>query len=323
MNRIIGIFWFLTISVGIMGQTDNGFCDIAGNWDQFIICDEPLPDSLSSVLVVSNRPFTMDHPENVYFPNEVANFRRVTYLEVACSNNKWLVHPLKDFDHGMENLEKGKDILVYIHGHGKDFPYSVQRALKIQDRYGVSVILFDWPSKNNNFNKSLVRVRQCGENFYNLLLQLKDYKLHKLNHESHISILAHSLGNYFLSHFVVNGSWQYQNDAFIENIIFNAPAIRSKEHGKVISQIKFARNKYVILNANDKILRGAHLLTSGKMLGNVVIEPLAKDTEYIHFTSIAGKEHNYFAGYQDFENDNPAVYPFYYQLIHCQKKRIE
>ena len=52
------------------------------------------------------------------------------------------------------------------------------------------------------------------------------------------------------------------------------------------------------------------------MLGNVVIEPFADDTNYINFTNIAGYQHTYFVGYHEFEDKNPAVFNFYYTIIH-------
>jgi hypothetical protein len=66
----------------------------------------------------------------------------------------------------------------------------------------------------------------------------------------------------------------------------NSAAVRSKEHGEVISQITMQENLYVILNNNDKVLKGAHLITAGKMLGNMVIEPLATGTQHTYFAGL-------------------------------------
>ncbi len=300
----------------LMAQHQNSFCYQPPEWENLILVDGLIPDSLESFLVITNRPYAPEQEEGIFFPNDIASYRRVTYLQIACSGNKWLVKRLSNVEEALAILKKDRDLLLYVHGHGKSFPHSIQRAWKIQKRYDISVILFDWPAKNNNFNTSLSRVRKCNENLYNLLLQLKSYRSENMAKNQKLSLLAHSLGNYFLTHYVVNGSWQYLQEPFIDNMILNAPAVRSKEHGDVLSHIRFAHNKYVILNKNDKILRGAHLLTSGKMLGNIVIEPIADNTNYLHFTEIAGSEHNYFAGYHEFEDRHPVVYPLYYELIH-------
>ena len=39
----------------------------------------------------------------------------------------------------------------------------------------------------------------------------------------------------------------------------------------VLSRVRIQDRLYVLSNANDRVLRGAQLLTSGKMLGNLVV----------------------------------------------------
>lgn len=319
MRVLFSLICLFYIGIEVQSQINNDFCNLPPDWSNIRLTDLPIPDTLPRVLIVTNRPFVPEDEEGLFFPNEIAEYRKVTYLEVACTGDSWLIRPLKNFEEGMEAIDDGNDILLFIHGHGKSFQLALPRALLIKKRYNVSLILFDWPAKHSNFNKSLARVRRCGENFYNLLLNLKEYRAHSMGRDQHLTVLAHSLGNYFLTHFAVNGSWQYLNESFIDNLIFNSGAIRSKEHGEVISLLTIAENKYVVLNKYDKVLRGAHLLTSGKMLGNVVIKPHAENTEYIHFTGIAEMEHTFFVGYHRFEYDNRAVYNFYNTIIHGLK----
>jgi len=298
--------------------TDDIFIE---DWSYITVTDT-IPDGLDKIIVVTNRPFTKNDKNGVLFPNEIADYRIVTYLEVACSGNTWFVKQIQDLDAGLDSLPDDKDILLFVHGHGKDFLRSVPRAYKLKKRYDVNLILFDWPARNRNFNKSLARVRRCSGNFYNLLLDINDYKKKDDHKNQKISIIAHSLGNYFLTHMVVNGNNQYLQEIFIDNLILFAPAIRSKEHGEALSQLTFAKNKYVTINQNDRILRGAHSLTSGKMLGNFLIQPYASNTEYIHFTPVAGKEHTYFVGYYEFEDNVKAIFPTFNSLFHGIKPSL-
>ena len=131
-----------------------------------------------------------------------------------------------------------------------------------------------------------------------------------------LSLIMHSLGNYFLTHLVVNGNNQYMKERIFDNIVMNAPAVRTREHGEVVSQIGIQDRLYVALNKGDFVLRGAQMLTSGKMLGNLAMEPLAPNTRYVDFSDVAGREHTYFAGYHDFEFDLPAVGSFYDNALH-------
>lgn len=301
----------LLIALGFMGKCsgqENTFspCSSPVDWDRVSVTDSPLPEGAGKFLIVTNRPYTPDDSKGRLFPNEVSEYRKVSYFVAACDGQNWLMNPAENFSDGMSTINDGRDILLFVHGHGKAFTSVLTRGHQIAEKYDVSMILFDWPSFNSNFNKSLSRVRRCGENFYNLLLQLQDYRNTGLEENQHLSMLLHSLGNYFLTHLVVNGNNQYIDAKIFDNIILNSAAVRSKEHGAILSQISMQDNMYVIYNNRDKVLRGAHLITAGKMLGNLAIEPLATGCTYIDFTAVVGTEHTYFAGYHDFEFEIPA-----------------
>ncbi|MFH1119371.1 MAG: alpha/beta hydrolase [Bacteroidota bacterium] len=317
MKEILSFLAIIVLSFQSNAQLPPfGFCEINQEWNKFRLVHEALPDSLSKILIITNRPFNPDNCDGIYFQNAIAGFRKVTYIEVACTGNEWLMHELSDFGEGMKSVDTGNDILLFIHGHGKSFPTAVTSASQLSKRYGITVVLYDWPAQNSNFNKSLARVRRCSDNFYNLLLGLKTYRQNVMDKTQHLSVLAHSLGNYYLSYLSVNGNWQYLNDPFIDNILFNAPAIRTKEHGQVLSLLRLSKRKYVALNKNDRVLRGAQLLTSGKMLGNQIIEPRAEHTLYADFTNISEKEHNWMLGYHEFEYKTPGIFYFYNTVIH-------
>jgi hypothetical protein len=291
------------------------YCDNVPAWDDFVL-DTSFDASQESVLVVTNRPYM---PEYVTFlPNEIAEWRKVSYFLAYCKNERWHLKKIDNLQEGLKTFRSEKDILLFVHGHGKDFTSSLSRSYQVKHRYSANTIVFDWPSYNNNFNKSLSRVRRCGENFHNLLLQLETYRKVSPN-EQKMSIMAHSLGNYFLTHMVVNGNNQYMNEPFIDNVIMNAAAVKSKGHNEVLEQIEFAKRLYVLTNESDRVLRGAHLLMSGKMLGNVSILPIANNAEYIYFDLVAGKQHTYFAGYHEFEYSNSTIFIIYNTLIHGNK----
>ncbi len=321
MSLYIKVILFVLIYMAPIEGQQSKFppCSTPMDWDRVMVTDSPLPDGAKKFLIVSNRLNNTDAQEEEAFSNEMSEFRKVSYLIAACDGEKWLLKEVDDFMSGMTSIDNGRDILLFVHGHGKSMPAVLTRGNQIVDKYDISMILFDWPSYNSNFNKSLSRVRRCGENYYNLLLQLQEYRSSYMQPGQHLSMMLHSLGNYFLTHLVVNGNNQYMDDKIFDNIIMNSAAVRSKEHGGVISQIGIQENLYVIFNKNDKVLRGAHLLTAGKMLGNLVIEPLATGATYIDFTRVAGSEHTYFAGYHQFEFDLPAFDQVFNTAIHGGK----
>jgi hypothetical protein len=299
------------------------FYETTPGWEKISVNMGPVPEGLAKIFFISNRPYTPDDEKGVIFPNAIASYRKVSYFIVTYNGSVWQLTFVPDFQSGMREMNNGRDILLFIEGHGKTLPMVLNRAFQIQERYNVALLVFDWPSQHSNFNKSLSRVRRCGDNFYNLLLQIRDYRASSMDAKQNLSILCHSLGNYFISNFVVCGDHQYLHEKIIDNIVMNAAAIRTREHGEVLSQVGFAQRIYITTNRNDFVLRGAHLLTSGKMLGNLVIKPLAENAQYVNFTGVAGREHSYYFGYHSFEFTNPAFHYFYNTALHGREVNLE
>ncbi len=309
--------------IGLSQYKPPSFCEISPSWDKISVNNGPVPQGSAKIFFISNRPYTPGDEKGVLFPNDIANYRKVSYFIVTCNGKEWKLTFIPDFQSGMKEINDGRDLLLFIEGHGKTLPMTLNRAFQVQDRYNVALLVFDWPSQHSNFNKSLARVRRCGDNFYNLLLQIGDYRASQKNENQKFSIICHSLGNYFISNFVVCGDHQYLHEKIINNIVMNAAAIRTKEHGEVLSLIGFAERIYITSNKNDFVLRGAHLLTSGKMLGNLAMKPLATNAQYVNFTGVAGKEHSYYFGYHEFEHTNPAVWDFYNTALHGREVNLQ
>jgi len=278
-------------------------------WNKIRISKEDIPGGPAKIFIITNRPYTPKAEKQEYFPNGIAE--SLTYLIAACDGDTWHFHFVTGFEEGMNVINDGRNILVFLEGHGKTLPMALDRAYQVQLRYNLSLVIFDWPSDNRNFKTSLDAISRCEGNFYNFLLQMKEYHRRKMNESQHLSILAHSMGNYFLNHSVERDNGLNLREVFVDNIIMNAPAIPSKGHEKAISQMVFQKRIYITSNKNDVVLRGAGVLTSSRMLGNAVIGPLAANAHYVNFSGVAGTEHSYYYGHQPFEYTLPAFFYFY------------
>jgi hypothetical protein len=296
-----------------------GPCEVTPPWEKIKVSTGDIPENGSRIFVISNRPYNENPLKGEYFPNDIATWRKVSYFIATCDGSEWQLTIIPDFATGMNIINDGKNMLLFVEGHGKTLPMALNRAFQVKTRYDVSMIVFDWPSKNSNFNTSLARVRRCGDNFYNLLLQIREYKTSGMRTDQRFSIFAHSLGNYFFTNMVICGDAQYLPGKFIDNIVLNAAAIRTKQHGQVLSQIRFAERIYITSNHNDFVLRGAHLLTGGRMLGNMVVDDHADNAEYVDFTEVAGREHSYYFGFHGFEHQNPGFFYFYNSVFQGEK----
>lgn len=320
-SRIITILYILilviTTSKTTLAQREGktSYC-MPLDWGNFILVDSLECPTEDKILVITNRPLMRNAADNILLPNDIEEYRIVTYMLAWYTGIQWKLQVVNSFEEGMRQINNGDDIVVFVHGHGKSFPLAIMRTQQIKSRYKVATIVFDWPAKNKNFNKSLARVRYCSENFYNLLLNLQQYRKTSMYPNQHLSMFCHSLGNYFISYLVVNGNHQYLQEPIFDNLILNSAAIKEKKHNEVIERVHIANHIYINGNLNDWVLRGAGFLTTGKMLGNFLNPPYAHNAEYYDFTSIAAKEHTYFAGYHEFEKSHPAIFDYYNTIMH-------
>lgn len=290
--------------------------DFAADWKNIVMHDASVGESKFKILLITNRPFIPDHPDKIFFSNNVVSeFRKITYVIARNYGSFWTLDTVGSFEKAMSIVDDGSNILFFVHGQGQTFPMVLRMSSGIKSRYGLTVVAFDWPSANKNINKSLVYVRKCSANFYNTILNFEDYRKTHMQKEQSLNMLCHSLGNYFLARLVLDGNYQYLNKPIFDNLISNAAAIRAKRHYKIFEKLTFQKQIYVTSNQNDWVLHGANLLIGSKLLGNSPQIPLAKNAIYINFTSIAGKAHNYFFGTNEFENTNKNVKHFYDQLF--------
>jgi hypothetical protein len=314
MISVLLAFFLILATNRIPAQT-NILPECEGNaWDKIRISKGDIPEGTANIFVITNRAFAAEAKNQEYFPNDIAD--SLSYFIAVCNGTTWQLHFVSGFEEGMKEINDGHDMLIFLEGHGKTLPMSLDRAYQVQARYNISMIVFDWPSDNRNFNSSLHAIRGCEENFYTILMQMKEYRKQQMNESQHLSILAHSMGNYFLIYSAERNNGTDLSEVFADNIVMNAPAIPSKDHGKSISQMAFQKRIYITLNKNDLVLRSAGALRSSMMLGNVAFNPLAENAHYINFNGVAGTEHSYYYGHQSFEHTLPAFYFFYNTSLH-------
>jgi hypothetical protein len=273
------------------------------------ICKGSVPDNLAKIFIITRRPYVPEADEQEYFPNRIAD--SLSYFIAFCNGDSWYLHFVPGFEEGMNAINDGRNILIFIEGHGKTLPMVLDRAYQVKLRYNVSIVVFDWPSDNRNLYGSLNAIHQCEGNFYDFLMQMKEYRKQQMKKSQHLSLLAHSMGNCFLDHLVERDKESNLSEVFVDNIIMIAPAIPSKGHGEALSKMIFQKRIYVTSNKNDLVLKGASVLTSTRMLGNNIVSPLAVNAHYVNFSSVAGNEHSYYYGHQPFEKTVPAFYYFY------------
>jgi esterase/lipase superfamily enzyme len=196
--------------------------------------------------------------------------------------------------------QTGKNCLFYIHGHNKPFAETLEQGWLLQQRYGVEVVLFSWPSNSGGFPiaeyRRARRDAQASFGALDALLEkygryLNDWLLASseralLACRSTTNLLAHSLGNYLLEHYVLSRAYQAETRLF-SNVVLSQADVNSVDHTKWIDRMTVGQRLYVTINENDKILGYSEALNPPR-LGKTLANLQSRQAHYVDFTGASG-----------------------------------
>ncbi len=288
-------------------------CIPATDWNHIRIDTSSGKFSSQSILIVSNRKYTPDDTSGILLNHELSPQNKVHYFLASCADTIWKIAPVKSLTEGLDIINHGENLVLFVHGNGKTFPSALERSARIKNRYKTGMILFDWPSENFDLNISITNISQTSRNFQALLEELKNYRLQKMKETQNLSLFMHSLGNLYIKK-LVEEKGDKEDSVFIDNLILNAAAIEEENHQEVLAGLNIQKRIFVVYNQQDFILFGAQFFLQKAMLGNGTNNPFSHAT-YIDFTPVGEFEHTYFTGIHQFEKDNHSVMSFYYSIL--------
>ncbi len=217
-------------------------------------------------------------------------------MKIRSSDKQELFKEYMDF--GVHN------VLFYVHGYGKEIEEVYQRALLIQEEYDVKVVFFFWPFKTEKGKPS--NLFQSHSNIENSLPEFDAYvdlakELRQNNNHMNISLMAHSLGNYFLKLYALED--EVHDEFVFDNLVLNSAAVNDRKHGVWLSKLNFQKRTYVLYNNHDFLLKGLQLFTRAKrQLGNKTNRFKISTVNYIDLSETIGfrfpvrDTHSFFTG---------------------------
>ena len=238
-------------------------------------------------------------------PNEL-RFARAT-----SSSGKWAVELVKEpANLTSENLPSQKEFeklakqcttakrncVFYIHGYNKPFVETLEQAWLIQERYGVEVVLFSWPSNTGGLPpveyRDARRIAQASFGALDSLLEkfgryLKEW-MNPMDEKAllacqvTINLMTHSLGAYLFENYVLSQAYQAETRLFT-NVVLSQADVNNADHPKWVDKIVTGQRVFSTVNENDKILSWSETLNPprlGKTLANLV----STKTQYFDFT---------------------------------------
>lgn len=284
---------------------------------------EPLKHSDTCLVFVTNRHI---HPQSPRFVDEFLDTASLKYFFLEKIDGQWNVYQESTLREAMEHLPQRKDIVVYAEGMGKIFTSNVERAQLMSGQYNVNVIMFDYASINStykpskNFRFARTNARLSAGQYLSLLRELKEAKERGEAWISGVKLTTfyHSMGNIILEQMMLHRQIGDINDTpFVDNLVINAACVPSKHHAEWVGKIRFAKQVYVHYNRHDLQLKGAHLLTFRKQLGEKSNKKKrAENAVYVGFHDMVGRQHSYFMNfpYNDFKL-SPAMVAYFSRLF--------
>ena len=207
-----------------------------------------------------------------------------------------------EFEHLAKRCVARKSHCVfYIHGYNKPFVETLEQAWLLQERYGVEVVLFSWPSNTGGLApveyRQARRVAQASFGALDALLEKYGRYLQTwispmdeaalLACGSTTNLIAHSLGNYLLEHYVLSNAYQAETRLFT-NIVLSQADVNSVNHIKWLDQMGVAQRTYVTINEKDKILGWSESLNPPR-LGRTLANLDSRQALYFDFTGGKGR----------------------------------
>lgn len=190
-----------------------------------------------------------------------------------------------------------KNCLFYVHGYNKPFPETLEQGRLLQDRYGLEVVVFSWPSNPGGLlpveYRDARRVAQASFGAFDSLLEKYSTYLGEWQtpmDESAleqcgvtVNLMTHSLGNYLFEHYVLSAEYQAETRIFT-NVVLSQADVNSVDHTKWVDKIVTGQRIYVTINENDKILGWSEKLNPPR-LGKTLAHLTSLNASYFDFTS--------------------------------------
>lgn len=282
-----------------------------------------------SIYVVTNRAQDKSN-ETVYFNNSLKSNSQLDFLKVIFHEPDSIVNEILNCNEFIKQITSiNSDWLLFVHGDSKSYEQSVMRGFDIQYLHRVNVIVFSWPSKDpeinglKNFKKSKENVKKSMGHFTELIYLIDSLKQNNsvFREDINLSMFVHSLGNSYLEHLFKQNKDNTKFGLIFDHVILNSAAVNQEMHRDWVEKMNFQKKIYITSNRQDFNLKGSRIFTKdGKMLGEKVETPIAKNANYVQFTKAVGfrfptgTTHTFFIG--EVADKSKNIRDFYFNILH-------
>ena len=300
----------------------DSFQDYQKAWEKIKKIDQPLETSEYAFLLVTNRNFFPDSA--ILLSDDLPKNSTLHLVWCQYKNNNYYLTFFENFETAFSQFSTNQNISIFIHGDGKTFVRSLENGKKLTQFYNVNWIVFDYPSRKlgknpvNNYFLSRKNAIHSLPQFQDLVLALDRYRQEKLKNVK-ISVMAHSLGGYFMANYLTKYQGVIKNFSW-ENLILMLPAVSKKRHERWLN-LSIAQQNYVFFNPQDWVLKMGSWLSFTSFLGLDFGVKTAKNTSYIDISKVATIYHTPFDK-KYLLNRRPQLYHIFSQVFQSEQPEL-
>lgn len=210
----------------------------------------------------------------------------------------------------IDQLGDSRPIVFFVHGRGKHPEKGLGYLPEFEDRYGIKVLMFDWPSWINQISRPEKKAVIAGRHLSNCISSFSNFKNknRKIFEGRKVFLMVHSMGNVVLKSFAENYLKSRKFEKIFYSTILNAPDVPAFKHSTWVDKLfSISKNIYITNNVEDLVLIGSKIVDykdrkifRGNRLGaskrNFLIfgKSISKNAKYLDFSLITYGEHEYF-----------------------------
>ncbi len=144
--------------------------------------------------------------------------------------------PVHNMDEVPGNLFIRRDFQVYVDGHGKTFNQVLERGFELTGRFGINMVIFDWPTDYLALRKTVYNADEVAVNFVVAMNWFSKWQDSNYPSSS-VSAIFHSMGNRILQRVTNKHLLEHMPKDLFSNLILNAAAVKQENHQKWLEKL--------------------------------------------------------------------------------------
>ncbi len=191
--------------------------------------------------------------------------------------------------------EKQRDCLLYVHGFGKSFVEALEQGRRLEERYGIEIVLFTWPTNPGGIvtkeYRDVKRTAFASSGAFDRVLERIGAYLSEREFDRdrlvacgvNLNLMTYSMGNFLLQNYVLSEYYGRETDMFT-NVVLCQADCDNANHAAWLSKLAAGQRIYVTINEKDKVLFWSEKNNQRDRLGRTAKNLVSTNAVYVDFT---------------------------------------